>query len=426
MVRERRTFAANPKRPIPALFLAGLYVILLAGKLSIGGADLRIPGLVLCLTATAAMGLQPTRGARSAPFLVPLAMLVAWLLVSTIWAPPGARLAPVAADLLYLLVFAAISVYFLRRVDDETLRIVWILTFVAGCVYAVGALALGTVTAQGRLSAFGGGPNVFVRVVCLGVLASVALTLGTRLGRWTMLAVPVLLMCAVLSGSRGGLVALLVTGLTAVWLIASGKSRRAKRWLLTGTVGLAVFFYLLIWPRVKTFVQVRFIDETFNQGYTSGRSDISAQSLELFKDHPIVGVGVDGYWALAGASQGYQYPHNILLTAATEGGLIGLALLTVTLGLGFRSAFRRRFPLQTLIPALAALFILVASLFSGYWYDTRFLWFYLAVGAELVERHRARGPQDASAGSAQDQRPQRRVRRRRVRSASRRHRGPRR
>ena len=77
---------------------------------------------------------------------------------------------------------------------------------------------------------------MFVRIEILGVIFAVGLAvLGAR--RWVLLPVPLLLVAAVLSGSRGGLVAFLLVGVGfAVVSRGRGRTMVLAGFIATGVV----------------------------------------------------------------------------------------------------------------------------------------------------------------------------------------------
>jgi hypothetical protein len=98
---------------------------------------------------------------------------------SGLWAPPGARLGEKTLDIV-LMAALTVAIYLYTLGDPAAVvRTTFLLFFVAGIVFAVGAL-LGGPGVQGRYSAFGGGPNVFVRIQILGIISAIALYLFHR------------------------------------------------------------------------------------------------------------------------------------------------------------------------------------------------------------------------------------------------------
>jgi hypothetical protein len=232
---------------------------------------------------------------------------------------------------------------------------------------------------------------VFVRIEVLGVLAAFAISRIT--GRRRLLAgVPLFVLSAVLSGSRGGLVAGLI--ILAAFLLCSGALRSPRR-LLQYTLGTALAgaaIWYLAPATVAHFIQQRFVQQTVQQGYLSDRPQIWSSAIDLAMHHPILGSGIDGFYGLVGRTQGTEYPHDFLLAVACEGGAVGLVLLSLTIALwigALRIGVGSRLT-ETLSMAAAAAYILLASLFSGGYYDTRLLWLFAALAAAAAS---------ASAGS---------------------------
>jgi len=104
------------------------------------------------------------------------------------------------------------------------------------------------------------------------------------------------------------------------------------------------------------FLNERFIQQTLVQGYSSGRVSISEQVIGLFQEHIWFGVGLDGYYGLLGQYSGTEYPHNLFLASAAEGGLLGVTLVAVAVIALIRVALKRRpLSLNTLFAGLAGI-----------------------------------------------------------------------
>ncbi|WP_147431534.1 O-antigen ligase family protein [Terracoccus luteus] len=303
-----------------------------------------------------------------------------WLAVSALWAPPGSRASDAVVDLVLLVAFAALTVATARRLPTGSLDVVWTCLVVTGALYLVGALVAGP-GAQGRYAAFGGGPNVFVRVMILAVLACFYLAIVKK-RRLLLVAVPPLIVGSLLAGSRGGLVALLAVALLF--------GRRLWRQLGRGLRHTLVFLAVLALGAVAAsglrlsfdgVVYQRIVDQTLEQGYDSGRTEILAGAVDLFTRFPVAGAGLDGYYGLVGQFAGYQYPHNLVIATLAESGLVGGLLFLGALTVPFWTTVRAGLTATRVFYLAAATLIGVASLFSGDYYDTRFLWFFLFLGA---------------------------------------------
>jgi O-antigen ligase len=379
------------------LLLFTVYVTLLAGRFTpdrlgaLPAWDVRlgfalVVGL-LCLTwATVAQ--EPTRktgiGATFGWFLA----WVGWMAVSAGWAPKGARTGDVLVDLALLTGFCWAGWGAAGRISLPALSTVWWWLYVTGWLYLAGALVAGP-GVQGRYSAFGGGPNVFVRVMDLACLATLVLAV-TKRKRWVLLGLPAFLLGAYLSGSRGGLLALLPILLVGGPVLLRRVRGRGIRAVAVGAPLLLLVGGLLRNPSWLAFGQERFVQETFSQGYDSERGSIVARALELFETHLWFGTGLDGFFPLQIPWTNAEYPHNLVLATAAEGGLVGLGLLGGTL-LGGTAAVLRRRPLgeNAFGFVLAASCLFLAALFSGDYYDSRFLWFFLGLAVIAAQKESA-------------------------------------
>jgi O-antigen ligase len=376
--------------------LFGCFVVLLAGRFTLDRLgdypkwDLRWAGavvlVVLCIVwATVARQRTPRvgTGALLGWFLA----WAGWFVLSAAWAPSGARVSDVLVDFVLLVVFVWIGWGAAGRCHPRVLTAVWWWLYLAGWVYLAGALA-GTPDVQGRYSAFGGGPNVFVRIMALAFLATLVLAVVQR-KRWVLIGLPAFLLGAFLSGSRGGLLALVLTLLVA----GVGGARRLRGRLLgaavVGLVTLGALALVLAKTAVSSLVWTRFVEETFQQGYDSGRSVIATRALQLFSKHVWFGTGLDGFFPLQFPWPPAEYPHNLVLASATEGGVVGLVLLLGALAAGGLAVYRRRPAGPDAIGfSLAALLLFVASEFSGDYYDSRFLWFFVGLAVVAAGKHR--------------------------------------
>jgi O-antigen/teichoic acid export membrane protein len=380
-----------PLLPLLLVAIGGSYSLDRLGLAGPDWLDLRLLGLSVALPfAAAAVRHAVQAGHRPAPegWLVAALLFFALQIGSGLWAPPGSRVAQVAVDVAATAALT-LAVYALARRDPDGVarRTLWFLLF-AGLVFAAAAFAGGG-GAQGRFAAFGGGPNVFVRIEVLGALAAVTL-LAAGATRWLLLALPPLVVGAVASGSRGGLLAALVV----VAMLALRAGRRARTLAAWGAAAATTVLLVAAWlyAPLGDLLRSRFVEQTVEQQYSSGRTSIWQASLELLGQHPLWGAGLDGFYGAVGQNQGIEYPHNYLLAVASETGLLGLAALTLSVlawvaavrsgGTAASSSSRGALLRRAMIAG--ALFVGVASMFSGGYYDTRLAWCFAALAAALT------------------------------------------
>jgi O-antigen ligase len=302
-------------------------------------------------------------------------------IASGLWAPQASRVGPQTLDLVLLGVLTV--AYYVYTVGDPAVvvRTTFLLFFVTAVVFALAALFVNGPGDQGRYSAFGGGPNVFVRIEILGVISAVALFLITR-RIWPLLVIPLFLLAAVLSGSRAGLLAGVAVGAAALFKIRgrlrTGPTVAAGAVLVLATATIWAFAP----PAFTDLFQERFVEQTVQQRYLSDRTDIWAAAWRLAVEHPVGGAGLDGFYGLIGVNQGVEYPHNYVLGVAAEGGLIGMGLLTAAIVLWTRTVRGGGVrPQLTGLAVAATVFVALSSLFSGDYYDARLAWLFAAMAA---------------------------------------------
>ncbi|MET8908563.1 O-antigen ligase family protein [Micromonospora sp. NPDC004551] len=383
------------RRPAMSVtLLTGLFLVALAGRItpdragiSIGVDDLRRPACAVLLTAALIwQAEQWARGtARPWPrFFHAFTALIAVQILSALWAPWGARVETAVWDLVLLWVIVLLAATFTAGDPRRAARTVLVLMLAAGLIYAVAGLHAGP-QLQGRVSAFGGGPNVYVRVVSLAAIAAVTLAVATRRW-WLLLPVPVLGAAAVLSGSRGGLVAL-VGAATAFFVFFLRRRRTtvlAATLLLGGAAGWAV--WQVMGASFVTLAATRYNAGMLEANGYSERPELLSIAWQMFREHPVAGAGMDAF----NAATGMGYPHNLLAGLAAEAGILGVGLLLLVIYQWCRDGR----PWSVVPPeqvgcAVGAVYVLLASMFSGDYYDTRFCWI-LAVVAVARTRPRPR------------------------------------
>lgn len=316
-----------------------------------------------------------------------------WMALASQWAGGLARTGDYVLDQWFLVAYLMLAWTVARRLSRDALGAVWGWMFWIGLIYFFGALYGGS-DVQGRYAAFGGGPNVFVRVMLLAALS--ALFMAAKDGKHRrLLFLPVFLVGAALSGSRGGLLAFAAMCLVGGIPMLRRLPRRTAALFIGAGAILLYASSSLVGSVIGRTVQQRYIQETLEARYDSGRGDLVTQSWDLFQQHFFFGAGLDGYFAEVGVQAGYQYPHNLVLSTAAEGGLIGLTLL---LGAVFKFvvAARRTRPMSTesVFLLLAGLFVLGSSLLSGNYYDSRFMWLFLGFAALEGQRVAVPQPED--------------------------------
>lgn len=382
-LRDPRVFLA-PGLVLILVAIGGRFTLDRAGFVDLAWVDLRVIGLLIALVVLAVdVARRPPvpAGHRREGWLVATLLFFLFQIASGLWAPQASRVGPQTLDLILLGVLTV--AYYVYTIGDPTavIRTTFLLFFLAAVVFALAALFINGPGDQGRYSAFGGGPNVFVRIEILGVISAVALYLCTH-RVLPLLVIPLFLLAAVLSGSRAGLLAGVAVG-----AVASLKVRgRLRTGAVVAAGAVLVLATAAVWafapPAFTDLFQERFVEQTVQQHYLSDRTDIWAAAWRLAVEHPLGGAGLDGFYGLIGVNQGVEYPHNYVLGVAAEGGLIGIGLLTTAIVLWTRTVRGGGArPQLTGLAVAAAVFVALSSLFSGDYYDARLAWLFAAMAA---------------------------------------------
>ncbi|MEU4161956.1 O-antigen ligase family protein [Actinoplanes sp. NPDC026670] len=347
--------------------------------------DVRVPLFLILLLSLFLeayhAGGHPVQGGQA---LLGILALLGYQAMSVFWVPAGSVTGPMLGDLLaiagLLVVYFNLAAWDRDRVTATTLK----LFHAAAWVYFLAAASGRGHQANGRWAALGGGPNVFIRIMILGMITSLYLYLRSGEKLIWLVPIPAFLFGAIASGSRGGIVALGVT--IAVALLAIRPridfDRIAKPLALVAVLGTVLV--ITAGPSIAGYVQSRFVEATIGQGYASSRDVLFQMALRIFLQRPILGTGLNGFHTVTDLGFGERYVHNLPLSIAAEGGFVGLVLLLVA-WLGLWQAYAavpvRERSLEARIAAYCGIFIGAASLFSGDYYDARLMWILLLLAA---------------------------------------------
>jgi O-antigen ligase len=252
------------------------------------------------------------------------------------------------------------------------------------------AVALRSAGGAGRLAVLGGGPNILGRLMCL--LALGCLNLAKR--KVFFLTVPVAaVVLIVMTGSRGAMLGAAGGLLTYIlW----DQSTLKKKVFLLGTLALATSSLILftrLGDAVVKMYEFRVRYQTFQRGYTAGRSDIMEEAYERGASSPLGGTGLGGSVGVGGS----EYPHNLFLELFCEGGIIAILFLTAALVVFAAGcwAYRDRCGARNVA---AFIVVFIASQFSGDLYDSRavFAFMLLTTVFDGPGRERSEGAETSS------------------------------
>jgi O-antigen ligase len=363
------------------------------------------PNLAGGMIAVAWFGALATRRSRIPELVVEhghlllmLGALVLWMMLSMAWA----ELSPFGSDPFFgwLVALAIVLVISTTLTDRRYLRLACA-AFVVGAVISVAIGLLGGAVQEETERVVGGSgdPNF----LAAGIVPAIVLAAGLGAGSsrlWvrfaTVIAVAALTIGLVATESRGGLIAAVVA---VVGLLVLAKRQRA--WvvgLLLCVLGVAGAWFSVdpaAWERISDLSE------------STGRTELWTVAWQMWQDHPIAGVGLQGF---VDNASGYvrelgpfefsefiteqpKVVHNTYLELLAESGLIGLALfLAVAVGCLRRAwqaavLFERGGDMamatlsRTVIAATLAM--LAAAFFISAATDRR-LWVLLALGPALL------------------------------------------
>jgi O-antigen ligase len=312
-------------------------------------------------------------------FVLSAILLHCYMALSAFWAP--VQNIELSIDIFMLSLYMILIQVFLRGEHERKMTLVIEWTFWSGVIYAIGGVLSSGLEAQ-RMAAFGGGPNVFVRVVGGGLIAGIYLYFVKK-RRLVIIALPVLVLAVVASGSRGGVIGL-VLSLIVMSILVLPRYFKWRTIFLSAILGYMVFWIGLIavdTSGVFRIAKERYYNRTIKTQYLSGRDRCFTDAINIFEENMLVGAGLDSFHI---HSTSGIYPHNIILHIGAEGGMIGLIFLFGCLFMMVNRWFKPRKEENDFILILC-IFYFFTSLVSGGIYDARFTWLY---GALYMLPHR--------------------------------------
>ena len=199
--------------------------------------------------------------------------------------------------------------------------------------------------------------------------------------RLQLLMLPLYAAGIMISGSRAALLALAVA-LGFLWWRrkavrprASGSSLGHLVAILIGGLALAGFFLTPFgFTILEAFVLSNFVGGEAAAGadgiYLADRDIIFQHAARTFLDDPLNGIGVGSYFGPVGE----PYPHNLVLLYGVDAGIVPVLILLAFIATFVMHSLTCRED-WTVAAATVGIFILVASLFAGSYYDARVFWF---------------------------------------------------
>lgn len=307
--------------------------------------------------------------------------LLLWFCLSTFWSiDPAVTVTKLRAFFQEMMV--VFLVWELAR-TPRALRVL-VRAVVAGC----GVLALLTLAEfrsleafaeeQLRAAAYGQDPNDVARFLILGMplAALLARTEAQSAARWSALAyLPLALWTALLTASRGGLLAAVAAGIGCAILLLANRMRLQRVSLLAWPALLAA-----IWMAIPDRVLQRLatLPYQFQSGSLNERMNIWRLGWQAFCGAPLLGYGA-GNFTLAAGVRPEDTAHNTPLALAVSGGLVALLLATLIAAGILRTAWHLQGPLRTAL--LTTLGVSAITALAASVEESRFTWLLVALVA---------------------------------------------
>lgn len=341
----------------------------------------RLLGLLILITAILALFVRPV--ARRLPSaMVVMAMFLAWTMMSLAWSidPPATltHTGRIVALLAFVWLLWEFSSTYAQQLS--LLR-----TFVLGqtvpllMLYGSFVGLFGSFSSDERFTGGGQDANYVAEMLAITILIAVYLLFhpqgsSDKLRRGYWLFIPVATVAIFLTGSRAGLICLVVAALCTIFLMRFGGAK-LRLALLVGAVGL----FFLVRLVVPTALLTRMTGETGIQADTlQVRLGFWRHGMAIFADHPVLGVGAGCFpTALSQIGQRANVAHNVIVSVLAELGGIGLLFYLTFLFLVFRAT--RRMPRRERLLWRGILLIwFLASMSSGSQTD-KLGWFIFAM-----------------------------------------------
>ncbi len=294
-----------------------------------------------------------------------------YLAISALWSTQSDYAREIIVSLVILIAIMLFAYLILRSNVEACISYFLRVFAIVSIVYAVGGLVGARYwSTRGQLAFLWGGANAYSRVVASGAIISLYLWVKHRNRAW-LIVVPLLSLTALLSGSRGGVYGTAFAFFLALVLLV----KDFLKWTLVLAVVVAFIIIFILSPAGTTYgetLSVRFPTSVqgFHEAYEHARAPWFSKSMEVFRESPLIGVGIGGFMAY-----GIGHSHNMILGFAAEGGILGLLFLLIAF-IPVCLAWRRRRTIESNVCFILGISYLAGSMISGSYYDQRFVWLF--------------------------------------------------
>jgi len=289
-----------------------------------------------------------------------------------------------------------------RRRDFDLFATLLLITAAASAIVLAKQLATGQAQATlgGRFSLYEAqSPIGLAREAATGLIVAAFMLLSRRPIPLRLLALagaPVIAVAFVASGSRGPVIGLVVGLLVLLGLTLREAGTRSRVLLVAiGGIVAAILVTQLV-PGQDITRSFSFLFGSSGGLSSNGRFALWRQAWDAFLAHPILGIGTGGFGQIDPVE---LYPHNLVLEAASELGLVGLVIVVGFVVFGVITLFRIRKganSLDRMHAALAAALFAAGfmnSLISSDFAGNSALWLAAGLGLGIWVRSSAREPE---------------------------------
>ncbi|MGG0670221.1 O-antigen ligase family protein [Lederbergia citrisecunda] len=271
------------------------------------------------------------------------------------------------------------------------------------CVIAVILSLLNGSLLSGRLSAFGGGPITFSRILMLGLLSGIILYIDSyrkkSMSLWKFVYLLSLIFLAIsigLTGSRQSFLAmflcLLLLGFFVYYLSSfKGKVKGFISFIMISMISILSIFIFFddIIKNSTIYSRTKLIFQEDKGESINIRLEMLKTSFIHFKEKWYMGTGLGTFENYNNA--GFLYPHNVLAEIAMEVGLLGVVCLCILICIPFfivvsTLVFKKQNDIYIYGLFTIYIYFLITSMISGDFFDNRWIW--ITVSLVLIYRTR--------------------------------------
>lgn len=167
--------------------------------------------------------------------------------------------------------------------------------------------------------------NAFYITIFIGIIFS-RIMFKKEYKKTNMIFLCIAIIALFLTGKRGMLIfSMLSMILIFMYILYKDNKNILKYILIFGIIGTIGTITVINVPEAKViFEKMQLLEE--NEEILNGRDELWIQSLEIFKKHPIMGIGMGSVKNLIG-----DYSHNVYIQMLAETGIIGFSIYVIAI-----------------------------------------------------------------------------------------------